>query len=75
MSSELNLTNKELLWRIDERVSQLQRQLNKICVKIDEMEERVNNLEDFKKYFLGIVGVIGAAVGLIGDKLVDLLFK
>jgi hypothetical protein len=46
MSDDLNLTNKELLWRIDERVSQLQKQLIKMC---ESIEKKVN-ISEFEKF-------------------------
>ncbi len=74
VDDKLGLTQRELLYRIDERVGQLQKQMTEICGSYDTLDQRVSKLENWRMYVLGIFGVVGAIFGLLGDRLIEFLF-
>lgn len=70
-SKVFDMTDRELLIRIDERVKSLQIKFASICTKNKNLEKRVNKLEQWKMYVVGAAGVVGAVVTLLGNKIIE----
>lgn len=68
-------SNKDLLIRIDERVLQLQKEFKKICEQNKKLDKRIDKLEKWQSYVLGAAGVIGAIIGILGNRLIESLAK
>lgn len=89
MSEEkLNLTQRELLIRLDERMSAVQRQLeemNKVVIpmsehvylmkKIEDHETRLDRFEHFRTKIVSWTGVVAGLWGVAGSLLIQYLTK
>lgn len=63
----------ELLVRIDERVYNIQKDLEIMNKKISEQYERIEKLEQWKSYVLGAAAVIGVAVATVVSLAINFL--
>lgn len=72
MSKDISqMSQRDLLIRVDERVKNLQVKFASICTKNNNLEKRVNKLEQWKMYVVGAAGVVGAVVTLLGNKIIE----
>ena len=70
-----DMTEKELLIRIDERVKGLQADFAVVCKRNGDLEKRVDKLEQWRMYVVGVASIIGAVASLVATKVFSSIFK